>query len=132
MPRGERVLKWFIWEGCQEMYGHYVYKAPWYVRYMLSADAYMIYVDGEKGIIAVILHDIGMCRGLEVALVDYACVWLIIHWVVWCCMLTRLLYYILSTLSITCMMIKLLFLFWIDHPKTCIISSFIELCSLCS
>ena len=41
---------------------------------MLSADAYMIYIDGEKGIVAVILHNIGMCRGLEVALVDYACV----------------------------------------------------------
>ena len=64
-------------------------------------------------------------------LVDYACVWLIIHQVVRCCTLTWLIYYILSMLSVTCMM-KHFFLFWTDYPKKCIIWSFTKLYSLWS
>ena len=33
---------------------------PCYMKNMSSVDAYMIYVDRGKGIVVVILHDIGM------------------------------------------------------------------------
>lgn len=47
---------------------------------MLSADAYVIYANEERAMVAIILHDIGMCReGSSIVVVDYACVGLIIH-----------------------------------------------------
>ena len=130
--RDEEALEQFVWEVCQEMYKHYVYKAPWFVRHMSSTNTYVVYADGGRGTVAIILHDIGMCwelewhhsRGLCMCLIDYTSG----HR---CRMLTWLLCYILSTLSVTCMM-KLLFLSWIDHSKTCIIWSFTKLYSLCS
>ena len=42
---------------------------------MLSADAYVIYANEERAMVAIILHDIGMCReGSSIVVVDYACV----------------------------------------------------------
>ena len=45
------------------------------MKHVSFADAYVVYDDGERGFVAIILHDIGMCRELEwYRSLDYACV----------------------------------------------------------
>ena len=48
---------------------------PCYMKNMSSVDAYMIYVDRGKGIVVVILHDIGMFESWSGTIaMNYACV----------------------------------------------------------
>ena len=100
MSWDEGALEQFVWETCWEMLGYYVYKAPWYVKHMLSTDANEIYVDRWRGTVAVILHDIGMCWELEWYYSCELCMCLIYYTSGYgCCILTWLLCYILSTLN---------------------------------
>ena len=53
-----------------------------YVRHISSTKAYVIYVNRGRDTIAIILHDIGMCRELEWHRSRGLCMCLIIHRVI--------------------------------------------------
>ena len=78
---------------------------------MLFADAYVIYADGGKDTVVVVLYDIGMCQELEWHCSHVLCMCLI-YYTLGCLML--------HALGVTYIM-KYLFLFWTSHHKTYII-----------
>ena len=103
------------------------------MRYMSSLDAYMIYVDGGRDNIAIILHDTRMCRELEWYHSHGLCMCLI-DFTLGCPMLYAYLIIMLYIIYTECCMHDetLFFLFGTDHTKTCIKWLLIELYTLCS